>query len=119
MSQGASALLHFREQARVLVCTSVSEEDLDIPAADIKVWVDLPSKPRKRIQRFGRIIGQPGDKKVARTYSLVSLGTNESGRLLGVKRMVEGTYGFTKNLKIRRTKPLPREQRSMADYLRR
>ena len=119
MDQQASALLHFREQARILVCTSVGEEGLDIPSADIEVWVDPPSNPRKWIQRFGRILRQPGDKKLAKTYALVSIGTHERGRVFNVKRKVEGTYGFTQNLEMRTTKPLPREQRSMADYLRR
>jgi len=35
-----------------------------------------------------------------------------------VKKKVEGTYGFTQNLEMRTTKSLPREQRSIADYLR-
>lgn len=119
MDQQASALLHFREQARVMVCTSVGEEGLDIPTADIEVWVDPPSNPRKWIQRFGRILRQPGDKKLARTYALVGRDTHERARLFSVKKKVEGTYGFTQNLEMRVTKPLPREQRSMAEYLRR
>ncbi len=119
MDQQASALLHFREQARILVCTSVGEEGLDIPAADIEVWVDPPSNPRKWIQRFGRILRQPGDKKLARTYALVSRGTHEMMRLLNVKKQVERTYGFTQNLEVRAAKHLPKEQRSIADYLRR
>ena len=119
MDQQASALLHFREEARILVCTSVGEEGLDIPSADIEVWVDPPSNPRKWIQRFGRILRQPGDKKLARTYALVSRGTHERARLLSVKRLVEKTYGFTQNLEMRRTKPLPRDQTTMAEYMRR
>jgi len=69
MDQQASALLHFRKEAPILVCTSVGEEGLDIPTADIEVWVDPPNNPRKWIQRFGRILRQPGDKKLARTYA--------------------------------------------------
>jgi len=119
MDQQASALHHFREQAQVLVCTSVGEEGLDVPTADIEVWVDPPSNPRKWIQRFGRILRQPGDKKLARTYALVGTDTHEKNRLLSVKKKVEGTYGFTQNLEMRMTRPLPKEQRTMADYLRR
>ena len=118
MDQQASALNHFREQARVLVCTSVGEEGLDIPTADMEVWVDPPSNPRKWIQRFGRILRQPGDKKVARTYALVSMDTHEKTRLLSVKKKVEGTYGFTQNLEVRVSKRLPKEQKSIAEYLR-
>lgn len=119
MGQQASALHHFQEEARILVCTSIGEEGLDIPTADIEVCVDPPSNPRKWIQRFGRILRQPDDKKLARIYALVSMGTHERARLLNVNRMVEKTYGFTQNLEIRTTKPLSKEQRSIADYLRR
>jgi len=35
-----------------------------------------------------------------------------------VKKKVEGTYGFTQNLELRVTKPLPKKQRSLAEYLR-
>ncbi len=118
MDQQASALLHFREQARILVCTSVGEEGLDIPTADIEVWVDPPSNPRKWIQRFGRILRQPGDKKLARTYALVSKGTHERTRLLGVKKKVEETYRFTQRLETRTTKPLPEDQKIMTEFLR-
>ena len=119
MDQQASALQHFREQARILVCTSVGEEGLDIPTADIEVWIDPPSNPRKWIQRFGRILRQPGDKKLARTYTLVSMDTHEKTRLLSVKKKVERTYGFTQNMEMRLTKSLPKEQRTMAEYMRR
>lgn len=118
MDQQASALNHFREQARVLVCTSVGEEGLDIPTADIEVWIDPPSNPRKWIQRFGRILRQPGDKKIAKTYALVGLGTHERARLLSVKKMVERTYGFTQMLEIRVSKPLPKNQKTLGDYIR-
>lgn len=119
MDQQASALQHFKERAKVLVSTSVGEEGLDIPTADIEVWVDPPSNPRKWIQRFGRILRQPGDKKLARTYALISMNTHEKARLLNVKKKVEGIYGFTQKLEVRKVKPLPNEQRTMADYLRR
>lgn len=40
MERQASALLQFREKARILVFTSIGEEDRDIPTADIEVWID-------------------------------------------------------------------------------
>lgn len=119
MDQQASALLHFREQARILVCTSVGEEGLDIPTADIEVWVDPPSSPQKWIQRFGRILRQPGDKKLAKTYAIISRDTHERDRLLSVKKQVEGIYGFTQSLEMRAKKPLPGGQRTMADFIKR
>ena len=118
MDQQASALLHFRDQARILVCTSVGEEGLDIPTADIEVWVDPPSNPRKWIQRFGRILRQPGDKKIARTHALISKDTHERDRLLNVKKKVEKTYRFTQKLETRTMKPLPQGQKTMTQFFR-
>ena len=118
MDQQASALRHFKEEAKVLVCTSVGEEGLDIPSADLEVWVDPPSNPSKWIQRFGRILRQPGDKKVARTFALISMQTHEKNRLLSVKKRVEETYGFTQRLRSRISKPLSKRQKTMAEYVR-
>jgi ERCC4-related helicase len=117
MDQQASALLHFRETAKVLVCTSVGEEGLDIPSADLEIWVDPPSNPRKWIQRFGRILRQPGDKKLAKTIALVSKDTHEKTRLLNVEKQVEKTYGFTQNIKTNIFKPLSEYQKTITQYL--
>jgi ERCC4-related helicase len=116
-NQQASALLHFKQQAKILVCTSVGEEGLDIPSANIEVWVDPPSNPKKWIQRFGRILRQPGDKKTARIYALISIGTHERSKLLSVKKKVEKTYGFTQQLRTNTAKDLPKDQKRMIEYL--
>ncbi|MFQ6076384.1 MAG: helicase-related protein [Candidatus Bathyarchaeia archaeon] len=119
MEQQASALLHFKERAKILVCTSVGEEGLDIPTADIEVWVDPPSNPKKWIQRFGRILRQPGDKERAVTHALVSMRTHERNKLLGVKRRTEEVYSFTQSLVTRQYKPLPRGQESLTRFTQR
>lgn len=120
MEQQASALLQFEEKARILVCTSIGEEGLDMPTADIEVWLDPPSNPKKWIQRFGRILRQPGDKKLARTYALISMRTHEKNKLLSVKRKAENVYGFTQRLVVKtRTRALPKEQKTLTQYLRR
>lgn len=118
MDQQASALFHFRHAARILVCTSIGEEGLDIPSADLEIWVDPPSNPRKWIQRFGRILRQPGDKKLAKTIALVSNQTHENARLLSVKKNVEKVYGFTQKMEKQVFKPLPKNQETITDYLR-
>ncbi|MGQ9551936.1 MAG: helicase-related protein [Candidatus Bathycorpusculaceae bacterium] len=118
MEQQASALLQFKEQARILVCTSIGEEGLDIPTADIEVWLDPPSNPQKWIQRFGRILRQPGDKKLARTYALITTRTHEKNKLLSVKNKAERVYGFTQRLVVKpQAKALPREQKTITQYL--
>jgi ERCC4-related helicase len=66
MEQQATALLQFRERARILVYTSIGEEGIEIPSVDLEVWLDPLSNPKKWIQRFSQILRQPGDKKVAR-----------------------------------------------------
>ncbi len=98
MEQQASALLQFKEKAMILVCTSIGEEGLDIPVADLEVWMDPPSNPKKWIQRFGRILRQSGKKKVANIYALVGMMTHERRKLLSVMRMVERVYGFTQQV---------------------
>ena len=118
MEQQASALLQFRERARILVCTSVGEEGLDIPAADMEIWLDPPSSPRKWIQRFGRILRQPGDKRRAVTHALISMRTHERNKLLSVKRRTEEVYGFTQRLVVESHRALPRGQRTMTRFLR-
>jgi ERCC4-related helicase len=118
MEQQASALLQFREKANILVCTSIGEEGLDIPVADIEVWLDPPSNPKKWIQRFGRILRQSGEKKTAKTYALVSMKTHERNKLLGTKKRVEKVYGFTQNL-VEEDLPKAhiRGQRTLSQYM--
>lgn len=98
MEEQASALMHFRERASILVCTSIGEEGLDIPSADIEIWVDPPSNPKKWIQRFGRVLRRSEGKSVAKIFALVTPGTHERNKLVGVMRKVEKVYGFTQRV---------------------
>jgi ERCC4-related helicase len=117
MEQQASALLQFRDKASILVCTSIGEEGLDIPVADIEVWVDPPSNPKKWIQRFGRILRQSGGKKTAKIYALVTSKTHEKNKLLKVKAKVEGVYGFTQRVEEEVLPgPLPKEQKTLSQF---
>lgn len=117
MEQQASALLQFRDRAGILVCTSIGEEGLDIPVADIEVWVDPPSNPKKWIQRFGRILRQSGGKKTAKTYALLTSKTHEKNKFLKVKGKVEGVYGFTQRLQEEPLPgPLPKEQKTLSQF---
>ncbi|MEM4657618.1 MAG: helicase-related protein [Candidatus Methanosuratincola sp.] len=106
MEEQASALMQFRERASVLVCTSIGEEGLDIPSADIEIWVDPPSNPKKWIQRFGRVLRKSEGKSAARIFALVTPGTHERNKLFGVMRKVEKVYGFTQRVS---EAELPRE----------
>jgi hypothetical protein len=117
MEEQASALLQFRERASILVCTSIGEEGLDVPSADIEIWMDPPSNPKKWIQRFGRILRQSGGKKVAKTYALVTYQTHERNKLLGVMKKVEKVYGFTQRLSEEKLPRLiPRDQRTLSQF---
>lgn len=97
LEQQASALLQFRERAKVLVATSVGEEGLDIPTADIEIWIDPPSNPQKWIQRFGRILRQT-EEKIARIYALISMQTHERNKLFSIMRKCAEIYGFTQKI---------------------
>lgn len=120
MEQQASALLQFKERAKILVSTSVGEEGLDIPSADVEIWLDPPSNPKQWIQRFGRILRQPGDKKFASTYALVTTRTHEKTKLLSVKRQTEEYYKFTQKIVYKRFKwpaRLPLGQLRLTEFL--
>jgi ERCC4-related helicase len=118
MEQQASALLQFKQRARILVCTSIGEEGLDIPSADIEVWLDPPSNPKKWIQRFGRILRQSGEKRVAKTYALISMKTHERNKLMGVRAKVEKVYGFTQRMVDEELpRPLSKEQSRLTQFL--
>ncbi|MDD1766314.1 MAG: DEAD/DEAH box helicase family protein [Candidatus Methanomethyliaceae archaeon] len=118
MEQQASALLQFKDKASILVCTSIGEEGLDVPVADIEIWIDPPSNPKKWIQRFGRILRQTGGKKTAKTYALISMKTHEKNKLLGTKKRVERVYGFTQNLVEEDLPKSPvKGQRSLSQYM--
>ncbi len=116
MDQQASALFQFREEADILVCTSIGEEGLDIPSADVEIWIDRPTNPKKWIQRFGRILRQPRDKKIAKVYALLSMRTHEKEKFLNVKRETEETYNFTQMLKITSLPFIPRSQQTLLEY---
>jgi ERCC4-related helicase len=116
MDQQASALLQFKEKADILVCTSIGEEGLDIPSADVEIWLDPPSNPKKWIQRFGRILRQPGDKEVARVYALTSMRTHEKEKFLTVKKKTEKIYKFTQELKSTTMPFIAKSQRTLLEY---
>jgi ERCC4-related helicase len=117
-NQQTSALLQFRQRARILICTSVGEEGLDIPSADIEVWVDPPSNPQQWIQRFGRVLRQPGGKHHVYVHALISKGTHEKNKLFKVKRNVENVYGFTQQLELATLKATAIQQRNITEFLR-
>jgi len=93
MKHQARALLHFKTKARVLVATSVAEEGLDIPAADVEVWLDVPGNPRVLVQRAGRLLRPKGGRSVS-IYALVTRGTHEGRKLKSVIKAAEKHYGF-------------------------
>lgn len=117
MDQQASALLHFRERARILVATSVAEEGLDIPSADLEIWMDPPGNPRKWIQRFGRVLRQPGGKEFATIYALISTRTHEKSKLMATMRKTEEFYGFTQEVAYQDLRnPIPESQTTLTQF---
>jgi len=117
LEQQASALMQFREKAKILIATSVGEEGLDIPTADIEIWIDPPSNPRKWIQRFGRVLRQPSGRKVARIYSLISIRTHEKNKLLSVMKKAERIYGFTQKIVYEDLDRIVKGQRTITSFL--
>ncbi len=60
----------------VLVVTTVGDEGLDIPDANVGIFVSGTSSPRQFIQRLGRLL-RPKDGKQAVLYEIVVSGTSE------------------------------------------
>ena len=78
--------------------------------------LDPPSNPKKWIQRFGRILRQPGDKEVARVYALTSMRTHEKEKFLTVKKKTEKIYKFTQELKSVTMPFITKSQRTLLEY---
>ncbi|MEM0232313.1 MAG: helicase-related protein, partial [Candidatus Methanomethyliaceae archaeon] len=112
MNQQTSALIQFKERAKILVTTSIGEEGLDIPTADLEIWIDPPSNPKKWIQRFGRILRQTKKDKIAKIYTILTMKTHEKRKFFGVMRKVENIYKFTHEIKS-----IVRGQRRLTSYM--
>ncbi|MEM4479287.1 MAG: helicase-related protein [Candidatus Methanomethylicaceae archaeon] len=112
MNQQTSALIQFKERAKILVTTSIGEEGLDIPTADLEIWIDPPSNPKKWIQRFGRILRQTKKDKIAKIYTILTMKTHEKRKFFGVMRKVENIYKFTHEIKS-----IIRGQRRLTSYM--
>lgn len=62
---------------RVLVATTVLDEGIDVPDADVAIIVSGTGSPRQMIQRIGRVVRQTEGKVEARVYEIVAKGTIE------------------------------------------
>lgn len=71
------ALEEFRRCERgVLVLTTVGDEGLDVPDANVGIIVAGTGSRRQYVQRLGRLL-RPGPGKIARLYEIVTKGTGE------------------------------------------
>ena len=74
--QQMETIAKFREGAfNVLVATSVGEEGLDIPSANIAVFYEPVPSPLRAIQRRGRV----GRASIGRVVMLITEGTRDEG----------------------------------------
>ncbi|MGC9226035.1 DEAD/DEAH box helicase [Caldivirga sp.] len=62
---------------KVLVTTTVLDEGIDVPDADVAIVVSGTGSPRQMIQRVGRVVRQTEGKVEARVYEIVARGTIE------------------------------------------
>lgn len=68
----------FKEgNVKVLVATTVLDEGVDVPDADVAIVVSGTGSPRQMIQRIGRVVRYTEGKVEARVYEIVSKGTIE------------------------------------------
>ncbi len=65
---------------RVLVLTTVGDEGIDVPDANVGIILSGTSSRRQFIQRLGRLL-RPGDGKVARLYYIAVRGTQDEATM--------------------------------------
>jgi superfamily II DNA or RNA helicase len=65
-----------REESGVLVVTTVGDEGLDIPDANVGIFVSGTGSRRQFLQRLGRLL-RPGPGKKAILYEVIVAGTSE------------------------------------------
>ena len=63
-------------RSRVLVVTTVGDEGLDLPDANVGILVSGTGSRRQFVQRLGRLL-RPGQGKEARLYEIIVKGTQE------------------------------------------
>lgn len=68
---------------RAIVLTTVGDEGIDIPDADVGIILSGTSSRRQFIQRLGRLLrpGRDGKQKIARLYYVATKGTQEEATL--------------------------------------
>jgi len=77
-SRRTAVLERFRRmKSGVLVVTTVGDEGLDIPDANVGVFVSGTGSPRQFVQRLGRLLRPKEDGKSAVLYEIVMAGTSE------------------------------------------
>ncbi len=77
------------EQSGVLVVTTVGDEGLDIPDANVGMLVSGTGSRRQFIQRLGRLL-RPMPNKVAVLYEVVASGTSEVAQSRKRREALEG-----------------------------
>ncbi|MGC9117771.1 MAG: DEAD/DEAH box helicase [Thermoproteus sp.] len=60
-----------------MVTTTVLDEGVDVPDADVAVIVSGSGSKRQMLQRVGRVVRKAPGKSVARVYELIARGTIE------------------------------------------
>ena len=80
-------------KAGILVLTTVGDEGLDIPDANVGIIVTGTGSRRQFIQRLGRLL-RPGNGKVARLYEIVTKGTTEEYQAFKRKDIIFGLDSY-------------------------
>lgn len=76
-----------RAKTGVLVVTTVGDEGIDIPDANVGVLLSGTSSPRQFVQRLGRLLRPKAGKSSAVLYEIVMAGTSEEYQAKRRRRM--------------------------------
>jgi superfamily II DNA or RNA helicase len=71
----------------ILVLTTVGDEGLDIPDANVGIIVTGTGSRRQFIQRLGRLL-RPSNGKVAKLYEIITMGTPEEFQSMKRKELL-------------------------------
>jgi len=78
---------------RVLVFTTVGDEGIDVPDANVGIILSGTSSKRQFIQRLGRLL-RPKEGKQSRLYYIAVRGTSEEAALRKLAAEIEEELGY-------------------------
>ncbi len=111
--QQLETIERFREgDYNILVCTSVGEEGLDIPSANLAIFYEPVPSPLRSIQRRGRV----GRASIGKVVMLITEDTRDEGYFWTSHHKEKRMKAILKGMKKAGGKPMYRKPGSLSDF---